>query len=101
MNENRRLTVHYTQLAPARPGSPLAEEWEFYRREAGRLLAEGNEGKHILIKGTTILGIWDTFDEAYAEGCKRFLHLRVPFMVHQILTEEPLLKSGYNKLCRN
>src|SRR5438105_1492409 len=40
--------IHYTQLPESPPGSPMAGEWDLYRREVGRLLAEGNEGKWIL-----------------------------------------------------
>ena len=92
-------TIHYTQLSPAIPGTPLAEEWETYRREVGRLLAEGHEGRHVLIKRTTILGSWGDFQSAYAEGLNRFL--MEPFFIHQIRTEEPVLKVGYSKLCRS
>ena len=38
-------TIHWSELPPAEPGSPCAAEWETFRRELGRLLAEGHEGK--------------------------------------------------------
>src|SRR5436190_17712346 len=50
--------IHYTQLAPAAPDSPLAAEWEVYRREVGRLIEEGQEGKWVLIKGEEIIGLF-------------------------------------------
>ena len=40
----KRPTIHYTQLAEARPGDDFYLEWNTYRREVGRLLAEGHEG---------------------------------------------------------
>ena len=43
-------TIHYTELPAAQPDSQLYHEWNFYRREAGRLLAEGHEGHWVLIK---------------------------------------------------
>src|SRR5258705_169396 len=55
-------TIPYTELAAAEPGSPLAVEWEFYRREVGRLLAEGNEGRFVLIKGEAVIGLFDTWE---------------------------------------
>src|SRR5207247_2141193 len=55
--------VHYTELPEAKPGQALAEEWNTYRREVGRWLAEGLEGRHVLIKGEEILGIYDTSEE--------------------------------------
>ena len=57
-------TIPYTALAAAPPDSPIATEWNFYRRQVGRLLAEGNQGKWVLIKGERIVGIWDRHEEA-------------------------------------
>jgi hypothetical protein len=82
--------VHYTELPEAKPGHPLAEEWNTYRREVGRWLAEGLEGRHVFIKGTEILGIYETDEEARAEGLKRYL--LQPFFVHQIRAEEPYVR---------
>jgi hypothetical protein len=82
--------VHYTELPEARPGQALAEEWNTYRREVGRLLAEGREGRHVLIKGNEIIGIFETWEEAYGTGVKRYL--LGPFFVHTIRTEEPYLR---------
>jgi hypothetical protein len=87
--EAEPLTVHYTELPDARPGCPLYREWGTYRREAGRLLAEGHGGRHVLIKGEDILGIWGTHDEAMAAGYQRFLNQ--PFLVHQIEKRERVL----------
>jgi hypothetical protein len=56
--------AHYTQLEPMVPGSSCAVEWDSYRREVGRLLAEGHEGKWALIVGTDIVGLFETFQEA-------------------------------------
>jgi hypothetical protein len=42
--------VHYTELAKAKQGDTFFHEWNGYRREVGRLLAEGQEGRHVLIK---------------------------------------------------
>lgn len=84
-----RPTIHYTELPPAKPGEEFAEEWETYRREVGRLLAEGNEGRYILIKGSQIIGIWDTQKEAFAVADQR-LPLQ-SFFVHQIRERERLL----------
>src|SRR5262249_9815048 len=77
-------TIHYTDLPPARLDSPLYQEWNFYRREVGRLLAEGQEGRFLLIKGEEIIGIWDTKEEADA-----IAHQEYPMqshLIHQILT---------------
>lgn len=90
-------TIHYTELPPSEPGSALAEEWETYRREVGRLLAEGHEGRHVLIKGREIMGIWDTLKEAFAAADQRFP--LQPFLVHQIQERERILRIGFNRVC--
>lgn len=83
-------TIHYTELPPARPGEDLFLEWETYRREAGRLLAAGNEGRYVLIKGEQIIGIWDREEDALAAAYHKFL--LQPFFVHQIQERERLLR---------
>jgi hypothetical protein len=87
--------IHHTDLPEANPNQILAQEWNTYRREVGRLLAEGQEGKFVLIKDTTLVGIFDTWDEAREEGLRRFS--LQPMMVKQVCTFEPILRArGYN-----
>lgn len=82
--------VHYSELREAQPGEPFADEWNTYRREVGRWLAEGLEGRHVLIKGEQILGIYQTSEEAEAVGWYRYgPH---SYFVHPIRTEEPYLR---------
>jgi hypothetical protein len=82
--------IQHTQLPEDHSGGPLAREWNVYRREIGRLLAEGQEGRFILIKGEDVLGLFDSWDAARAAGLKRFL--REPFFVHPIRASEPHLR---------
>jgi hypothetical protein len=89
-------TEHYTKLTPFTPGSRFAQEFDVYRREVARFLSEGREGQFVLIDGESVLGFWPTFQEGIAEGQRR--GLKDPF-VWQILTEQPIIRSGYNKLC--
>jgi hypothetical protein len=91
--------VHHTQFGPAAPGSPLAEEWETYRREVGALLAAGREGQHIVIRGAEILGFWPTHEEAREAGVTH--GLVEPFFIHKIQNEEALFRNRYSKLCRS
>lgn len=88
-------TIHWSELPPATPGAG-AEEWETYRREVGRLLAEGREGQWALIKNSEIVGFWTAEEEAIVEGCRRF-YPQV-FLVHQIQERERLLKIS-RRLC--
>ncbi len=82
--------VHYTELPEAKPGDVLGREWDAYRREAGRLLSEGQAGRFVLIKGEEILGLYDTWEAAREVGLQRFL--MQPFLVHEIRAEEPCLR---------
>src|SRR5262245_47362761 len=92
-------TIPWTELTPAQPGSPLAREWETYRREVGRLLAAGEEGRYALIHGDDIVGIFDTWDEAREAGLNRYL--LQAHMVRPILSREPLLRvSRFFRQCQ-
>ena len=87
-----RPTIHYTELGDLPAGSPCETEWNFYRKEVGRLLAEGHEGRWVLIVGEEIIGIWETREEALQVRNQRFLTQAV--VVHQILEREPILRCG-------
>jgi hypothetical protein len=93
-------TVPYTELPEAKPGSLFFHEWNTYRREVGRLLAEGHEGKWLVIKGEVILGIYDTMQQADSAGLAMVLENKIekPFALRQVLAREPILKlRGYNR----
>jgi hypothetical protein len=85
-----KRTIHDTELPRSRPNKPIDLEWETYRREVGRLLAEGHEGKLVFIKGNDIIGVYDTKDEAMDEGRRRYLLDRR--LVQQIRTWEPVIR---------
>jgi hypothetical protein len=92
-------TNHYTDLPDCPADSPLATEWNLYRRLVHQLLAEGHEGKWLLIKNQELVGIWDT--EAEANGVRVTRFAREPVLMKQILAREPILRIGYNRLCRS
>jgi hypothetical protein len=87
-----RPTIHYTELPAPQPDSQLFHEWNLYRREVGRLLAEGQQGRFLLIKGENIIGIWDTEDEAEAVALQKYL--MQPYLIHQIRSREPLVRMS-------
>src|SRR5207237_10365756 len=100
MNDQVPGTIRHNKLPPAPAGSPLAIEWNTYCREVVRLLAEGQEGKFLLLKGEEILGVYDTWAAAREAGLKRYL--LEPFLVQQIRAEEPVLRvRGYSLPCRS
>ena len=86
-------TIHYTELTDLPPDHLFSREWAVYRRELPRWLAQGQEGRFVLIKGDDVIGFWDTWRETVDTGRKRFG--MVPFMVHQILEWEPVYHQRY------
>ncbi len=84
-------TISWSDLPAHQPNSLLAVEWETYRREVGRLLSEGLEGKFALIKGEQIVGVYETWDSARQAGLEEYL--LQPHMVHPILSQEPVLRG--------
>ena len=85
-----RAAVVHADLPEAPPGSPLSLEWNTYRREAGRLLADGHAGRFVLIKGEEVLGVFDTADEAGQTGRTRFL--LEPFLVRPVRDRDPWVR---------
>jgi hypothetical protein len=78
--------------------SPIKAEWAIFRRELSRLLAEGHEGRWVLVKGEEITGVFDTQAEALSTGQQRFG--AVPVLIHQILRWYRPLRQGYLKRCQ-
>lgn len=93
------VAILHTHLPQARPDSPLLEEWESYRQEVGRLLAEGKEGQFVLIKGRQIIGLYATEREALEHGYR--MSPCQAFFVHQVRQREPLLHCTSVRLCRS
>jgi hypothetical protein len=85
-----RSAIPCNDLPPASPDSPLVAEWDAYRNEVGRLLAEGREGQFVLIKGERIVGLCSTEREALDLANRLFPSQA--FLVHQVQAKEPLLR---------
>jgi hypothetical protein len=51
---------------------PLDREIETYRRELPSLLAAGQAGRFVLIKGEQVIGLWDSQADALAAGRQQF-----------------------------
>jgi hypothetical protein len=98
MNAPARPSLPCTALPELAPGEVLQEEWNTYRRGVAPLLAGGDEGRFVLIKGQHVIGVYDTWDAARVAGLERYA--MEPFLVKRILAEEPLLRvRGYNRPC--
>jgi hypothetical protein len=91
--------IPYTDLPPASPDSPLADEWDTYRQEVGRLLSEGKQGQFVLIKRRQVVGLYATEREALAHGYQMFPCQA--FLVHQVREREPRLLCLSMRLCRS
>lgn len=65
----------------------LDEERRYYESQKSELLA-ACKNQYVLIKGSSLIGTFGDAESAYAEGLGRF-GLQ-PFLVRQVLEEEPL-----------
>ncbi len=72
LTDRPRPTIPYTELPEVKPGDVFYLEWNLYRCEVGRWLAEGHEGQWVLIKGEAVTGFYETRAAARAEGRKRY-----------------------------
>jgi hypothetical protein len=79
-------------------GDALAAEWRAYKREVGRLLAEGQVGRFALVRGDAVVSLWDTRNDAIQAGSERFGH--TPFLVQEIQPFLRPLRVGYRRLCQ-
>jgi hypothetical protein len=63
-----------------------------------RLLAEGEEGRWVLLKGSEVISTWDTFNDAIQVGYNRFGE--APFLVQQVIPEQPLARQPWQRSSR-
>ena len=66
---------------------PLEQELKTYEKEKEKLLKEAR-GKFVLIKGSEIIGVYTSQEDALAEGYKRFGNQE--FLVKEITEVEPV-----------
>jgi hypothetical protein len=88
--EKQEMSV--PDLPPALPGSPFAQEWEVFRHEVGRLLAEGCRGRFALIKIGQEITVWDTLHDAAQAG--RLLFGTESCLIQQVLPRLRSLRAG-------
>jgi hypothetical protein len=90
MDKSIDRTVPYTEIKDLPPSSPIYRESQIYRREMPRWLAEGREGKFVLIKGDEVIGLFEKEEDALAVGREKYL--LGPFLVQQIRSREPVIR---------
>jgi hypothetical protein len=95
----RRANLPRPQDLPDFPeDDPLAQEWKTFKREVGRLLAEGQTGGFAVIKGDAVISVWDTRSDAVQAAREKFG--LGGFMVHQIVPVERPIRCGYLLRCQ-
>lgn len=67
--------------------SMFEQELAYYNEHREDFLSK-YEGKHLLIKGHELIGVFDDAQTAYVEGLHRFGNN--PFLIKQVLREEPV-----------
>lgn len=79
---------------PAATTSKLQEEVAFFERQRLELL-ERASGKYVLIKGTEVIGIFDTEIEAARAGYRQIGN--EPFLIkHIVEADVPLIFTSFN-----
>jgi len=70
----------------------LEEEINYYRDHFAELVTRF-KNKFVLIKGCSLVDVFDDWESAYKDGLRRFG--MEPMLVHQVLAEEPVLSAPY------
>jgi hypothetical protein len=86
-------------LPEAAAGNPVAEEWNLFRREVSRLIAEGARGRIALVKVGQPITLWDTTRDAVQAG--RLLFGQELCLVQEIQPVLRPLHHGCNERCRD
>jgi hypothetical protein len=72
MNEFEFPTVPYTDVPPLPPDTPFATEWGVLREAMPRLLAEGHDGHAAIVRGKSIVGVYENRTDALLDAMRRF-----------------------------
>lgn len=72
---------------PDAPRHPLRRELRFYEHHKAEWLKDHCE-EFVVVKGTTLLGFFTSFRDAYYAGARRLGY--VDFLVKQVLPQEPV-----------
>jgi hypothetical protein len=77
-------------MIKADSGAPLTDELLTYRDRLDELLKD--KGKYVLIKGCSVVGIYNAREEALCEATRRFKG--DPVLIKQIVAKEPVAYVG-------
>jgi len=97
-------TIPYTELPSLPLDCEYHHEWNTYRRNVARLLANGLEGTWVLVKGDNILAAFPAWKTAYLAGLAMIAEkeIRHPFLLHQVRSNESASRlEEYRRQCPN
>lgn len=85
-------------LPEGAPDSPVAPEWDLYRREVPRLLADGHRHRFALVKTGHPITVWDTLRDALQAA--RLLYGTAACLVQEILPYLRAQRRRERRPCR-
>lgn len=80
------------EVAAVKPGL-LATETKTFEARKPELLREGT-GRFVLIKGEDVIGLYYAWEDALAEGARRFGN--VPYLIAKVQAFEPAIDFTLN-----
>jgi len=97
MNKADNTGIDLERIPDIPEGEPYSREWQAFKREVARLMAEGQQGGFAVFQGESLVGVWDSLflaDQAGRRQCGG-----KPFLIQEI---QPVLKPmrwGYHRPC--
>jgi hypothetical protein len=85
-------------LPDAEPGSPIAAEWDIFRREVEWLISQGGRGRIALIKLGQPITVWDTLRDAAQAA--RLLYGQESCLLQEIQPHLRPLRLERHRSCR-
>ena len=87
------MSAETQSQVPPRAEVLLATEIATFERELPRLLAEGHERRWAVVKGSDVISVWDTVNDALQAAHER-LGLE-PFLLREVLTHQRIPRVGW------
>lgn len=81
--------VYSAQLPNSFSSDEITGDWDFHRREASHLLVAGQQGRWVIISQASIIGVWDTEEQAQRAAGEHAL--TQPYLLHQVQERAPVL----------
>jgi len=82
--------IDITRLPPVDDVGRPSPEWQTFRRERDRLIAERHEGKWALLSRGEVVGLFEAEGAARDDGYRRFFE--AGFLVQPVATYQPTVR---------